>query len=72
MGYRQGDETVAFEGKIEMKTKATYIVETTLFGKYFVPLSQIATMSDPADEDGNREFVVAEWWWNKREDYVAT
>jgi len=55
-------ETYTFEGKIEHTTAKAYLVEFTLGGKYWLPKSQVETMGDP-DIDGNREFVVSEWWW---------
>lgn len=68
-GFRDED-THTFEGKIEHKSAKSYVVEFTLGGKYFVPFSQIVTIGDP-DIDGNREFVVKDWWWNKKEDFAA-
>lgn len=68
MGYRPGDKTVTFEGRIEHKTAKSYLVEMTLGGRYFVPFSQIVEMTDPADEDGNRIFEVTEWWWDRKEE----
>lgn len=60
MGYRDGDETVVVEGKINHTTPKAYLVEMTLGGEYWLPRSQIVTMGDP-DVDGNREFTITEW-----------
>lgn len=65
MGYRNGDETYSFEGKVEYVSAKARLVELTLGGKYWLPKSQTVSMGDP-DIDGNREFVVTEWWWNNR------
>lgn len=68
MGYRSGDKAVTFEGKILFKSAKSYLVEMTLVpGKYFVPFSQIVGELGEADEDGNREFEVTEWWWGVKE-----
>ena len=61
MGFRNGDETVVFEGKIEHTTPKAYLINGTLGGEYWVPKSQLVQMGDP-DVDGNREFTVTEWW----------
>lgn len=70
MGYRPGDPTITFEAKIEFKFKASYLVEATLGGRYFLPFSQIIGFPDlpDADENGNREFEVTEWWWGVKEE----
>jgi hypothetical protein len=70
MGYRPGDPTETFEGKVLLKTPKSRIVELTLGGKYFVPDSQVVEMGEP-DLDGNREFEVTTWWWDKRHDFEA-
>jgi hypothetical protein len=75
MGYRRDDRTETFEGKIEHKAPKSYIVEFTLGGRYFVPISQITNLDDVltnVDEDGNRVFEVTQWWWDKRHDFGAT
>lgn len=70
MGYRPGDPTVTFEAKIEFKSAKSYLVEATLGGRYFLPFSQIIGFPDlpDADENGNREFEVTEWWWGVKEE----
>jgi hypothetical protein len=62
MGYREGDSTYTFEGKIEHATIKAYLVIPTMGpNQIWVPKSQCKSVSDP-DADGNCEFVVAEWW----------
>jgi len=65
MGYREGDETVSFEGKIEHATAKAYLVEPTIGEKVWVPKSQCVSMSEP-DGEGNRMFTVTEWWFGKQ------
>ena len=60
MGYRNGDETVAIEGKIEMTTAKAYLVSLTLGGEAWVPKSQVVNVEEP-DIDGNRTFIVTQW-----------
>lgn len=67
MGYRPGDPTETFEGKIRWRSAKSYLVEATLGGKWFVPKSQIVEMGEP-DIDGNIEFEVTEWWWKRKEE----
>lgn len=70
-GYQRRDEKeFTFEGKVEHTSEKAYLVEFTLGGRYWVPKSQVLRMEEP-DIDGNREFIVKEWWWNKREDFDA-
>ena len=71
MPYRRGDPTETFEAKIEFKSAKSYVVEMTLGGRYFVPFSQIVGDLGEPDMDGNREFEVTQWWWNKRHDFEA-
>ena len=62
MAYRRNN-TVAFEGRIEHKSAKSYLMSMTLEpGRYFVPFSQISSMSEP-DIDGNVVVEVSEWWW---------
>lgn len=71
-GWRRRDEEeYTFEAKIEFTSQKAYLTDWTLGGRYWVPKSQVVSMSDP-DADGNREFIVKEWWWNKKEDFVVT
>ena len=67
MAYRPGDETATFEAKIEHSTAKAHLVEFTLGGKYWLPKSQIASVTE-ADEYGNRVFEVAAWWNEKKEE----
>lgn len=68
MGYRSGDETVEFEGKIEHSTaKAHLVIPTMGPAQVWVPKSQIASMSE-ADEDGLITFKVTEWWYNQQKE----
>lgn len=65
MGYRAGDETYEFEGKVEfVSAKARLVVPTMGPAQVWVPKSQTVSMGEP-DGDGNRIFVVTEWWWKK-------
>lgn len=64
MGYRSGDETVEFEGKVQHTTAKAWLVEMTLGGEVWVPKSQCVDKSDP-DMDGNSIFVVTGWWAGK-------
>jgi hypothetical protein len=67
MGYKAGDETYEFEGRVEVTTAKAYLVFPTMGpAKVWVPKSQVVRMDDP-DENGNRMFVVTEWWWKKQE-----
>lgn len=70
MGYREGDETVSFEGKIEFTTAKAYLVIPTMGpAQVWVPKSQVVSMSD-VDGDGNRVFTVTEWWHSKQKDMI--
>lgn len=60
MGYRNGDETVAFEAKVEHATAKAYLIEMTLGGQFWLPKSQVVDMGEP-DIDGNRDFTVTLW-----------
>lgn len=60
MGYRNGDETVAVEGKIEMTTAKAYLVHFTLGGECWLPKSQVVSMEEP-DMDGNRNIIITQW-----------
>ena len=66
------NKTETFEAKVVHKAPKSYLVEMTLGGRYFVPFKCITSMSDDADEDGNRVFEVTEWWWNKKDDFEVT
>lgn len=67
--YRDEEEHT-FEGKVEFTSVKAHLVEMTLGGRYWVPKSQILMLGEP-DIDGNREFIVKDWWWNKRADFDA-
>lgn len=61
MGYRSGDETVEFEGKVEVTTAKAYLIIPTMGpAEVWLPKSQVISMSD-ADMDGNRTLVITEW-----------
>lgn len=64
MPYRQGDETVAIEAKVEVTTNKAYLIYPTLGGEYWLPKSQVASQSAP-DGDGNVLFEVTKWWADK-------
>jgi len=68
MAYRQGDPVVELEARIEVTTAKAYLIEPVMGMKkeVWLPKSQTVSMSD-ADENGNRTFVVTEWWYNKAE-----
>jgi hypothetical protein len=67
MGYRAGDETYEFEGKVEHVTaKARLVVPTMGPAQVWVPKSQTVSMSEP-DADGNCVFTVTKWWYDKQE-----
>ena len=68
MAYRPGDPTVDLEARIEVTTAKAYLIEPVMGMKkeVWLPKSQTVSMSD-ADENGNRTFVVTEWWYNKAE-----
>ena len=68
MPYREGDETVSFEGKIEHTTQKAHLVIPTMGPEQvWVPKSQLVKMSEP-DGDGLRVFTVTQWWANKQKD----
>ena len=67
MGYRAGDETYEFEGKIEHTTAKAYLVVPTMgVSQVWLPKSQVVRMDDP-DIDGNCTFVVTQWWASKQD-----
>jgi hypothetical protein len=68
MAYRAGDPTVELEGRIEVTTAKAYLIEPTTGKKkeVWLPKSQTVSMTEP-DENGNRTFVVTEWWHDKAE-----
>lgn len=69
MGYRDGDATFEFEGRIEVQTAKAYLVFPTMGPEQcWVPKSQTVSMSEP-DFDGNRTFVVTKWWADKQEGF---
>lgn len=70
MAYRRSNGTETFEAKIEFTSAKAHLVEFTLGGRYWVPKSQIEWMGE-ADIDGNREFVVSDWWWGVKEEVVG-
>lgn len=70
MGYRQGDETYSFEGKVEFVTEKSRLVDILIEGKYWLPKKCTIEMEGP-DPDGNCWFIVTEWWYNKRHDFKA-
>lgn len=65
MPYRQGDNVVVLEARIETQTAKAILIHPTLGGEYWLPKSQIAKQSEP-DGDGNVEFEVTEWWAEKQ------
>jgi len=68
MPYREGDETVSFEGRIEVSTAKAHLVFPTMGPEQvWVPKSQLVKMSEP-DADGLRVFTVTDWWAKKQKD----
>lgn len=69
MPVRPNDPTVVIEGKVEFRSKASFLMEFTLGGRYFVPFSQILggkdALTDP-DENGNYTIEVSQWWWDRK------
>lgn len=61
---RLGDEVICFEGRIEHATAKARLIDMTLGGQVWLPISQTIAMSEP-DIDGNREFQVTAWWAGK-------
>lgn len=68
MAYREGDPTMELEARIEVTTAKAYLIEPTMGTKQqvWLPKSQVVSMSEP-DGNGNRQFVVTEWWYGKAE-----
>ena len=68
MAYRPGDPTVELEARVEVTTAKAYLIEPVMGAKreVWLPKSQVVSMGE-ADPDGNRTFVVTEWWYNKAE-----
>ena len=59
------NDTYTFEGKIEHTSLKAYLVIPTMGpAQIWVPKSATESVSDP-DADGNCEFVVKGWWYNK-------
>lgn len=62
MAFRAGDETVEFEARVEHSTGKARLLHPTMGPKeVWCPKSQTVSMGE-ADVDGNRTFVVTEWW----------
>jgi hypothetical protein len=68
MAYRPGDPTVELEARVEVTTAKAYLIEPVMGTKreVWLPKSQVVSMGE-ADPDGNRQFVVTEWWYQKAE-----
>lgn len=67
MPYRDGDETIEFEGKIEVTTAKAYLVYPTIGpDEVWLPKSQVVKKSEP-DGDGNIQFEVTKWWASKND-----
>lgn len=62
----RSDECQCFEARVEHSTPKALLVEMTLGGKYWMPRSVILEQGQ-ADENGNIEFCVKGWWWDKKE-----
>lgn len=76
MTYGQDKYLHAIEAKVLHKAPKSWIIETTLGGKYILPFKCVlggeGTLdARDKDEDGNYVFEVNEWWWNKRHDFEA-
>ena len=68
MAYRPGDPTVELEARVEVTTAKAYLIEPVMGTKreVWLPKSQVVSMGE-ADPDGNRTFVVTDWWYQKAE-----
>lgn len=65
------EETHEFEGKVEFVTAKSRLVEDSFTGvRYWVPKSQTYDMN-ASDDNGNYMFVVSDWWWKKKGDFVV-
>lgn len=65
MAYRDEDETVSFEAKVEVTTgKARLLLPTMGPEQVWCPKSQTVSMTE-IDGDGNFMFVVTKWWADK-------
>lgn len=66
MGYRPGDATVEFEGKIIHSTQKAYLVEPTLsrITEVWLPKSQVVGQTEP-DGNGLITFTVTDWWYKR-------
>ena len=64
MSYR--DEVgAALEGEVLHTTAKSYLVELTLGGEYWIPKSQIVSMTPTTD--GKYMFEVTAWWSKKND-----
>ena len=68
MAYRPGDPTKELEARIEVTTAKACLIEPVMGTKreVWLPKSQVVSVGEP-NEDGNRQFVVTEWWYNVAE-----
>jgi hypothetical protein len=65
MPYRDGDETVSLEAKVEVVTAKARLIKPTMGPEEaWLPKSQTVSM-EPIDGDGNFLFVVTKWWADK-------
>jgi hypothetical protein len=66
MAYRPGDPTEELEARIEVTTPKAYLIEPVMgtMREVWLPKSQTVSVGEP-NEDGNRQFVVTKWWFQK-------
>jgi hypothetical protein len=64
------DDGQHVEGKVKWVSAKARLVETTLYGDFWVPRGPRVTYSmTDADPDGNCQFEISNWWWTKMEDF---
>lgn len=65
------EETHEFEGKVLFTSSKSRLVEDTFTGvKYWIPKKCTYDMNE-SDDQGNFMFVVNDWWYRKRDDFIA-
>lgn len=68
---RRMEETHELEGRIELVTAKSRLVEDAESGiRYWVPKTQTYDFN-PCNDDGLFLLVVSDWWWRKKEDFVV-
>lgn len=63
-----------FEAKIEYRSSKAILVECTLGGRYWIPISCIDPVDgmEPSDFDGNYWLKVSQWWTDRKDQFDAT